>query len=64
MAIVSERIVREYFRGGPGEALGRRVRQVFGRDFPGLWARRSRFAKRGRPLVVTEVFLPALLDLR
>jgi predicted permease len=26
VAIVSERIVREYFRGGPREALGRRVR--------------------------------------
>jgi predicted lysophospholipase L1 biosynthesis ABC-type transport system permease subunit len=26
VAIVSERIVREYFPGGPGEALGRRVR--------------------------------------
>ena len=26
VAIVSERIVRDYFRGGPGEALGRRVR--------------------------------------
>ena len=26
MAIVSERIVRDYFPGGPGEALGRRVR--------------------------------------
>ena len=28
VAIVSERIVREYFPGGPGEALGRRVRCV------------------------------------
>src|SRR5437762_11970266 len=26
VAIVSARIVREYFPGGPGEALGRRVR--------------------------------------
>src|SRR5207247_4486286 len=26
VAIVSERIAREYFPGGPGEALGRRVR--------------------------------------
>ncbi len=26
VAIISERIVREYFTGGPGEALGRRVR--------------------------------------
>jgi predicted permease len=30
VAIVSERIVREYFPGGPGQALGRRVRLEFG----------------------------------
>jgi hypothetical protein len=30
VAIVSERIVREYFPGGPGGALGRRVRLEFG----------------------------------
>ncbi|MEN6333854.1 MAG: ABC transporter permease [Phycisphaerales bacterium] len=35
VAIVSERIVREYFPGGPGEALGRRVRLEFGGD--GEW---------------------------
>lgn len=44
--------------------LWRRARCVFGRDFPALVARRSRFVKRGRPLLVTEVFLPALLELR
>ena len=33
VAIVSERIVREYFPGGPGEALGRRVRV----NDPGEW---------------------------
>jgi putative ABC transport system permease protein len=33
VAIVSERIVREYFPGGPGEALGRRVRL----SDPGEW---------------------------
>jgi len=49
---------------GVFELSGRRARQVFGRDFPVLWARRSRFVKRGRPLLVTEVFLPALLELR
>jgi predicted permease len=32
VAIVSERIVREYFPGGSGEALGRRVRLEFGPD--------------------------------
>jgi chorismate--pyruvate lyase len=44
--------------------LWRRARSVFRRDFPSLVARRSRFFKHGRPLIVTEVFLPALLDLR
>jgi predicted permease len=34
VAIVSERIVRECFPGGPGEALGRRVRLEFG---PSEW---------------------------
>lgn len=29
-----------------------------------LWARRSLFRLRGRDLLVTEVFLPAILDLR
>jgi putative ABC transport system permease protein len=29
VAIVSERVVREYFPGGPGEALGRRMRLEF-----------------------------------
>jgi predicted permease len=32
VAIVSERVVREYFPGGPGAALGRRVRLEFGSD--------------------------------
>lgn len=35
VAIVSERIVREYFPGGPGAALGRRVRLEFSE--PGEW---------------------------
>lgn len=30
---------------------------------PPLWARRSRFDRQGRPLLVTEVFLPAILQL-
>ncbi len=44
--------------------LWRRAQRVFARDFPPLVARRSRFLKHGRPLIVTEVFLPELLDLR
>ena len=54
----------EYVRIDSRHPLGRRARQVFSRDFPVLWARRSRFVKHGRPLLVTEVFLPALLELR
>jgi putative ABC transport system permease protein len=33
VAILSERVVREYFPGGPGEALGRRVRVGDGGDW-------------------------------
>jgi putative ABC transport system permease protein len=32
VAILSERVAREYFPGGPGQALGRRVRLEFGPD--------------------------------
>jgi len=53
----------EFVRIDARHPLGRRARQVFGRDFPVLWARRSRFMKHGRPLLVTEVFLPELLAL-
>jgi chorismate--pyruvate lyase len=53
----------EFVRIDARHPLGRRARQVFGRDLPPLWARRSRFLKHGRPLLVTEVFLPELLAL-
>jgi chorismate--pyruvate lyase len=53
----------EFVRIDSRHPLGRRARQVFGRGLPVLWARRSRFLKRGRPLLVTEVFLPELLAL-
>jgi chorismate--pyruvate lyase len=66
-ALFTDPLVRreplEFVRIDSRHPLGRRARQVFGRDFPVLWARRSRFVKAGRPLVVTEVFLPTLLDL-
>jgi chorismate lyase len=58
------RAALEFVRIDSRHPLSRRARQVFGREFPVLWARRSRFVKRGRPLLVTEVFLPSLLDLR
>ena len=53
----------EFVRIDSRHPLGRRARQVFGRALPVLWARRSRFLKHGRPLLVTEVFLPELLAL-
>jgi chorismate--pyruvate lyase len=54
----------EFVRIDARHPLGKRARRVFGSDFPALWARRSRFVKHGRPLLVTEVFLPPLLGLR
>ncbi len=53
----------EFARIDSRHPLGRRARQVFGRELPVLRARRSRFLKHGRPLLVTEVFLPELLAL-
>lgn len=52
----------ELARLTPGERLHGRVREHAGRDPGEVWARRSRFDIRGRPLLVTEVFLPALLE--
>ena len=54
----------EYARVDARHPLWKRARQVFGRDFPVLWARRSLFRRHGRPLMVTEVFLPAIRELR
>lgn len=41
--------------------LHQRASAVLGARQPVLWARRSRFFRDGRPLLVTEVFLPTLL---
>jgi chorismate--pyruvate lyase len=38
--------------------LHRRAEKALGRPLPVLWARRSRFLHGGKPLLVTEVFLP------
>lgn len=54
----------EYARVDARHPLWKRAREVFGRDFPALWARRSLFRRHGRPLMVTEVFLPSILELR
>lgn len=40
--------------------LHRRAAAALGVPLPSLWARRSRFLRDGRPLLVTEVFLPGL----
>ncbi len=53
----------EYARVDRRHPLWKRARQLFGREFPALWARRSRFTRQGRALVVTEVFLPELREL-
>jgi chorismate--pyruvate lyase len=50
----------EYALLAPGEALHERAAAAVGGEasLPPLWARRSRFTLEGRPLLVTEVFLP------
>ena len=68
MLLFTDPLVRrtpfEYARVDARHPLWRRARHVFGREFPTLWARRSLFHRHGRPLMVTEVFLPAVLELR
>ncbi len=43
-----------------GEALAARALEAGAARAAGFWARRSRFALRGAPLLVHELFLPAL----
>lgn len=43
--------------------LYRRMEQCYGTLPRQLWARRALFHRLGKPLLVTEVFLPALLEL-
>lgn len=66
--LFSDRRVRrgpfEFARVGPRHPLGARARELLGRRFGTLRARRSLFHLRGRPLMVTEVFLPRILELR
>lgn len=52
----------EHARLDARHPLHGRACALLGVALPPLWARRSRFTKRGRPLLVTEVFLPRLLD--
>jgi chorismate--pyruvate lyase len=53
----------EFARIDPRHPLWRRATHLIGAKLPTLRARRSRFTLHGRPLVVTEVFLPALAEL-
>lgn len=43
------------------DALAVRLRGLQGRDMNGHWARQARHLLRGKPLLVTEVFLPELV---
>ncbi len=52
----------EYARLDRRHPLWKRARRLLRRDLPLLWARRSLFRRRGRPLLVTEVFLPGLAE--
>jgi len=47
----------------PHHELYRRACAALEKRPPYLWARRSLFALRGSPILVTEVFLPGILDL-
>lgn len=53
----------EYVRLGRHDPLHGRVCAAVGRCLPVLWARRSRHHLDGRSVLVTEVFLPAILAL-
>ncbi len=44
----------------PGHPLHRHACAALGERLPTLWARRSRFCRLDRPLLVTEVFLPGI----
>jgi chorismate--pyruvate lyase len=46
-----------------GDALHAKACAAAGQRLPALWARRSLYVLRGAPILVTEVFLPALLEL-
>ena len=43
--------------------LHRHAEAAVGEALPTLWARRSRFCRNERPLLVTEVFLPGIAEL-
>ena len=48
---------------GPRHALHAKACRVAGRRLPALWARRTLYVLRGAPILVTEVYLPGLLEM-
>jgi chorismate--pyruvate lyase len=50
-------------RLAPHHPLHRHACRALGEPLPTLWARRSRFCRLDRPLLVTEVFLPGIAQL-
>jgi chorismate--pyruvate lyase len=50
-------------RLGPNHELHARACAATGRRLPALWARRSLFMLGKSPILVTEIFLPGILDL-
>ena len=52
----------EFARLDARHPLWQRASRLLGRRLPVLWARRSLFRRRGRPLMVNEVFLPGLVE--
>ncbi|HET9700081.1 MAG TPA: chorismate lyase [Burkholderiales bacterium] len=58
-----ERAPLEYRELGRHHPLYRRACAALAQPPARLWARRSLFTLRSRPLLVTEVFLPAVLEL-
>ena len=60
---VVKRTPLEYKKLGPRHELYRRACRMLNTTPPFLWARRSVFSLRGYPILVTEVFLPKILEL-
>jgi chorismate--pyruvate lyase len=52
-----------YRKLGPRDELHARACAATGRRLPALWARRSLFILGKSPILVTEIFLPEILDL-
>lgn len=52
-----------YRKLGPRDVLHVRACATTGRRLPALWARRSLFTLGNSPILVTEIFLPEILEL-